>query len=132
MVQKGVGIWGSLNLGGVEHPELRRLARLLPTVMMKKWSDNTCKAYLAAFLKFKNWTLQFQGVRGIPFYIQGGAWFLPPGTFFLLSIARYFFFFRRQRGTFFFLLQVHFFYGSICDVKSHIYLTWTSSHEYHL
>jgi site-specific recombinase XerD len=62
IVEPGVGVWGYLNLGAIQHPELRRLATSLPRVMSDKWADSTCKAYMSAFLKFKAWADQFDEV----------------------------------------------------------------------
>ena len=62
----GVGIWGCLNIGALQDPELKRLAESLPHVMMNKWADSTCKAYLSAYMRFKVWADQFQEVTVLP------------------------------------------------------------------
>ena len=58
------GAWPLLS--NLEDPELRRLAKALPTKVLRSKADNTTKKYLGAYQHWKTWADARQGVPSFP------------------------------------------------------------------
>ena len=58
------GAWPLLS--NQEDPELRRLAKALPTKVLRSKADNTTKKYLGAYQHWKTWADARQGVPSFP------------------------------------------------------------------
>ena len=59
-------MWGSKEVTGLRHPELRALATDLPRTLLSSWSVNTNKAYNSAFKKWADWADKFEEVSALP------------------------------------------------------------------
>ena len=58
------GVWPLLS--NLEDPELQRLARELPAVVLSSRADSTTKKYLGAYRRWKAWADSRQGVPSFP------------------------------------------------------------------
>ena len=58
------GVWPLLS--NLDDPELRQLAKALPTTVLKCKVDSTTKKYLGAFQRWKTWAEARQGVPSFP------------------------------------------------------------------